>query len=291
MINRRTALIAAGAGLATSACTTKSLADAQADRKSAFHGFAVNLESWWRDIPFEARFDKAAQAEFSHVEFWSIDGAGRDAKTLEKLARDAGINVAQIVGDSPALARRDVRTEFLDNCQRAIENAQILGTDIVTLTGHQDVDGIETIDALRSYQDHMAAAAEIFNSAKVYAAIEPFNPYNHPGHFINGYKEALRMCEEIDAPYMKINWDLFHMQRHEGNLIDNLRKGQDHICYMQLADSPDRHQPGTGEINYTEVIKACREVGYDRPIGLELWAKNDDYDQALTDIYNLALTL
>jgi hydroxypyruvate isomerase len=101
----------------------------------------------------------------------------------------------------------------------------------------------------------------------------------------------LRICEEIASPFVKINWDLFHMQRHEGELIGNLRRGKDQICYMQLADSPDRHQPGTGEIDYKNVIKACRAAGYTRPIGLELWAKDDDYGQAREDIYNLATAL
>jgi len=255
-------------------------------RRDALSGFAVNTESWWRDIPFEARFDNAAKAGFSHVEFWFIDSWKRSAAELQTHIPE-GLNVAQIVGDAPELARPDTRVEFLENCKRAVENAKILKTDIVTLTGHQNVDGITPADAVKSYQDHMAAAAPIFENAEVFAAIEPFNPYNHPGHFIYGHSEALRICQEINSPFMKINWDLFHMQRHEGNLIDNFRKGADHVCYVQIADSPDRHQPGTGEINHSALLAAVRET-YTRPIGLELWAKDDDYDAALLDILALS---
>ena len=292
-MNRRELMAGGLAGSALAAC-----ASPEAERtispehySKAFEGFAVNVESWWKQTPFEERFDLAAKNHFSHVEFWFIDSWKRSAKELARFASDAGVRVAQIVGDAPALAKPDVRGEFLDNVKRAIENAQILGTDIVTLTGHQDVEGISTEDALKSYQDHIAASAELWDNAKIYAAIEPFNPYNHPGHFIYGHVEALRICEEIASPYTKINWDLFHMQRHEGELIGNLRRGKDQICYMQLADSPDRHQPGTGEIDYKNVIKACREAGYTRPIGLELWAKDDDYAKAREDIYQLAISL
>lgn len=292
-MNRRELIAAGLAGTALAGCASSEIAApiTPAQYKKAFEGFAVNVESWWRDVPFEQRFDLAAKNHFSYVEFWFIDSWDRKASELAKYARDAGVRPAQIVGDAPALARPDVRGEFLDNVKRAIENAQILGTDIVTLTGHQDVEGISTEDALKSYQDHIAASAELWEAAKVYAAIEPFNPYDHPGHFIYGHKEAQRMCEDIKSPYVKMNWDLFHMQRHEGELIGNLRRGKDQICYMQLADSPDRHQPGTGEIDYKNVIRACREAGYTRPIGLELWAKGDDYAQAREDIYNLAQTL
>lgn len=292
-MNRRELMAAGLVGTALAGCASPQAETPVTPEqyRKAFEGFSVNVESWWRDVPFEKRFDLAAKNHFTHVEFWFIDSWKRKATALAKYASDAGVKVAQIVGDAPALAKPDVRGEFLDNVKRAIENAQILGTDIVTLTGHQDVEGISAEDALKSYQDHIAASAELWEVAKIYVAIEPFNPYNHPGHFIYGHKEALRICEEINSPYVKINWDLFHMQRHEGELIGNLRRGKDQICYMQLADSPDRHQPGTGEIDYKNVIRACRAAGYNRPIGLELWAKGDDYAQAREDVYNLAMSL
>lgn len=59
------------------------------------------------------------------------------------------------------------------------------------------------------------------------------------------------------------------MQRYEGNLIDNLRKGKEHIGYVQIADSPGRNEPSTGEVNYAEVLKTIRQIGYTRPVGLE----------------------
>lgn len=96
------------------------------------------------------------------------------------------------------------------------------------------------------------------------------------------------MCRKIKSPFVKINWDLFHMHWHEGNLIDTLRKRRDQMCYMQMVDNLDRHQPETGKINYVPVIKATREVGYNPPIGLGVWAKDKDYDHALADITHLA---
>ena len=294
-MNRRELIAAGVLGAGLTACSkTDSAASApaplsQEETRSALSGFAVNVESWWRDAPFEKRFDLAAQAGFNHAEFWFIDSWKRSAVELKKhIPQD--LNIAQIVGDAPELARSDTRVIFLENCKKAVENAKVLNTDIVTLTGHQDVEGISKAEALKSYQDHMAAAAPIFEDAKVFAAIEPFNPFNHPGHFIYGHVDALRICEAINSPFMKINWDLFHMQRHEGNLIDNFKKGAKHVCYVQIADSPDRHQPSTGEINHTAVLKTVRET-YNRPIGLEFWAKDDDYDSAIGDILTLSATL
>ncbi|WP_427452772.1 TIM barrel protein [Litorimonas sp. WD9-15] len=260
-------------------------------RRDLLSGFALNVESWYADLPFEARFDKAAADGFSHVEFWFIDSWDRDAAELAGLANDAGVKVAQIVGDAPELARPNVQDKFLENCKRAVENARILNTDIVTVTGHQDVEGISKSDSLSAYQDHMAAAAPIFEDAEVFAAIEPFNPYDHPGHFIYGSAEAVDIVRAVNSPFVKLNWDLFHMQRHEGELIGNLKRHADTICYVQLADTPDRGQPGTGDVNYANVIRQVRSGGYDKPIGLEFWAQDGDYAQAITDILALATEL
>lgn len=289
-MNRRQLIAAGLVSSALAGCSQNSgAANAPRERHDMLSGFAVNLESWWRDIPFDARFSKAAKSGFSHVEFWFIDSWDRSASQL-KSQIPGGLNIAQIVGDAPPLAQKDSRALFLDNCKRAVDNAHILNCPVVTLTGHQNVDGISQAEALRHYQDHMAAAAPIFEDAKITAAIEPFNPYNHPGHFIYGHAEALRICQNITSPFMKINWDLFHMQRHEGNLIENFKKGAAQVGYVQIADSPDRHQPGTGEINHSTLLRAVRE-SYTGPIGLELWAKDDNYDAALDDIITLASTV
>lgn len=296
--NRRETLIGGGAGLALAACGPKTeLAALDSDKmtpdfkRQALSGFAVNAESWWTDLPFEARFAKAAEAGFSHVEFWFVESWKRDAKTLAAQIKPTGLKVSQIVGDAPALGKAGTRNIFLDNMKRAIEEAQILETDIVTITGHQNVEGVDTSEALKRYADHVAASASLWEEAKIYCAIEPFNPYNHPGHFMNGSADAVEICRTINSPYVKLNWDLFHMQRAEGNVIDNLKKGVDQICYMQMADSPDRHQPGTGEMDYVNIIKTARKLGYDRPIGLELWAKDADYDLAIADILRLSAAL
>lgn len=291
MIDRR-AFIVAGS-VATAACATPpSLASVpepkSRDRRDALSGYALNTESWFLDLPFKDRFDAAARAGFSHVEFWSLNEHDRQAKDLARIAGDAGVSIAQIVGDAPSLAGSGVRDIFLENCKRAVERAAVLSTDIVTFVGHNDVAGLSKSDSLSAYRDHMSAAAEIFEAANVFAAIEPFNPYDHPGHFIYGSSDATQLVRDIGSTHVKLNWDLFHMQRAEGDLIGNLRRGSDAICYVQLADAPDRHQPGTGDVNYANVIREVRALGYDRPIGLEFWAKDRDYDRAVADMVALS---
>lgn len=278
------------AGLAACAKTVDDAPLSRDQKRQALSGFAVNTESWWTDIAFEQRFVKAAEAGFSHAEFWFIGLFERDAKALKAAIDPTGISVSQIVANAPALGRADTRQSYLDAVKQAIDDAQILGTDIVTVTGHQDVEGVSAADALRAYQDNIAASAELWEAAKIYCAIEPFNPYDHPGHFIYGHTEALRICQEIASPFVTLNWDLFHMQRHEGNLIANFEKGAEQVGYVQIADSPARGQPGTGEVDYANVIRTVRKT-YDRPIGLEFWARDKDYARAVDDMVALSRAL
>ena len=292
-IDRRAVLVA-GAGLA--ACVAASgvaESETEADRASLLSGFAVNTESWYLDVPFLERFDRAARDGFTQVEFWGPEGEDRTPEQIRRAAGDAGLNIIQIVGGAPLLARGDAATRqsFLDMSARTVEQAALLNTDIATIVGHNDVEGISKADSLEAYTEHLAAAAPIFEAAGVTAAIEPFNPFNHPGHFLYGARDAVAVVEAVGSPRVKINWDLFHMQRHEGELIGNLRQAGDTIGYVQLADAPDRTQPGRGDVNYTNVIKAVREAGYARPIGLEFWAADGDYGQAVADMVGLARTL
>ncbi len=288
----KTGLIAGAASAALTACGANDDGELSVKaRRKLLSQFSVNLEMWWTDLPFEERFVKAAEAGFETVEFWFIDSWNRNAVSLKKLAKDAGVQVSQIVGVSKNLGAPYGRQKFLDSMKSAIEEAQILDTDIVTITGHEVIANQSDELSIENYRNNIEAAAPLFEDAKIYAAIEPFNPYDHPGHFINGHSDALNMVRVIGSDYIKINWDLFHMQRAEGNVIENLRGGVDQICYMQLADSPSRHQPGTGEMDYVNIIRAAREGGYDGPIGLECVPKDQDNTRAVNDVIALAQKL
>jgi hydroxypyruvate isomerase len=117
------------------------------------------------------------------------------------------------------------------------------------------------------------------------AIVEPMNPYNHPAHCLYGSEDGIAICKAVGSEWVKLNWDLFHMQRFEGNLIDNLEKGREWIGYVQFADSPDRHEPSTGEVNYSEVFRKVREIGYTMPLGAECIPKDGDAKRAAERLF------
>jgi hydroxypyruvate isomerase len=100
--------------------------------------------------------------------------------------------------------------------------------------------------------------------------LEPLNRItNHPGVFLYGAPQAYQICRAVDHPSCKILYDIYHQQVTEGNLIPNIDHCWKKISYFQSADNPGRNEPGTGEINYANVLRHLHEKGYDGIIGLE----------------------
>ena len=84
------------------------------------------------------------------------------------------------------------------------------------------------------------------------------------------------VCERVGSPNVKINWDLYHMQVTEGDLCRRLEQGFHQVGYLQIADNPGRNEPGTGEVAWSRVLRAAKELGYDGYVGLECRPKDGE---------------
>jgi hydroxypyruvate isomerase len=104
---------------------------------------------------------------------------------------------------------------------------------------------------------------------------------DHPGHCLYGSEDAVKICQAVGSPQVKINWDLYHMQIAEGDLCGRLKDGLEWLGYLQLADHPGRNEPGTGEINYSRVLRQAKDLGYDGYVGLELRPKTTELAAAI----------
>jgi hydroxypyruvate isomerase len=270
---------------ATAALPPDLRAAAPAHSKQSLAGLACNMESWWTDLPFLRRFERAAESGFGAVEFWNYDVDGRDMQVVSALCRTLDLGIVQFTGwGSPSLADPSNHAAFLDAMRHAVELAHSLDAPMFTVVGHQTTGEFTQAESVDNLARALERAAPVLEDAGKTLILEPFNPVDHQGHFLNGSADALAICRSIDSPYVKINWDLYHMQLSEGNLVDNLRAGLDQVGYVQIADVPGRHQPGTGELNYRFIFDALDAMGYTGPVGLECWPQNDDEEQAIADI-------
>ena len=257
----------------------------QQHSRQLLEGLACNMESWWTDLDFMQRFERAAEAGFSSIEFWEHNKNNRNMNAVATLAKKLDLNIVQFTGwGGPSLADTSHHYDFIETMKLVTEIAHQLNAPMFTVVGHQTLKTISQADSLANLTLALETAAPILEDAKKMLILEPFNPVDHPGHFLNGSADALRICREIDSPFIKINWDLYHMQLTEGNIVDNLYAGIDQVGYIQVADIPGRHQPGSGELNYNFIFNAIDAIGYKGPIGLECWPENNDENRAIEDI-------
>jgi hydroxypyruvate isomerase len=99
--------------------------------------------------------------------------------------------------------------------------------------------------------------------------VEAVNTFENGPYLLYTTGQAVEFVEGVGRENVKIQHDFYHMQRMEGNLVATLRDNIGHIGHVQVADSPGRGEPGTGEIHYPYVLAELEDLGYDGYVGLE----------------------
>jgi hydroxypyruvate isomerase len=163
------------------------------------------------------------------------------------------------------------KTEFIDNmkknCQKAIEAAKRVNAKHITVVPgnferslHPDVQTANVITALK-------IAAEILEPHGLIMVLEPLS--DNSDLFLRFSQQTYMICKAVDSPSCKILYDIYHMQRNEGNLVKNIDTTWSEIAYIQIGDNPGRKEPTTGEINFTNVFKHIHSKGYKGVYGME----------------------
>lgn len=285
--NRRHALgaMAALAGLPTAAQAQKR------DVTERLSDFAVNLDTWFKQVPFEQRFALAKQHNFKFVEFWPADRPnGTKAPVIRELCKANGLTVVQFAPAWPNFADPAKLPDLLKTTEAAIADARILGCTQFTVTGHSLIEGMSREAQLAGYQAGLTRMAPMLEAAGMTALVEPFNRVNHLNHLLNGSQPGLPMVRAINSPRVKLLWDFYHMQLEDGDLIEKFTAGIDQVAYVQIGDVPGRHQPGTGEVNHTNLLKAVRAAGYRGKIGLEFIPLDQKDAQAVQAMLDLGVS-
>jgi hydroxypyruvate isomerase len=237
--------------------------------------FAANLSMLFNEYPFIERFDRAALAGFEAIEFmfpYAEDiPAVRDALTRNNLAM-ALFNLPP--GDWAAGERgiaSDPRRieEFRESLKRALEIAVLLDAEKLNCLAGLRINEIAPDVQLGTYKENLAYAADRALTAGIKLVFEPLNPFDNRGFFLDRASVAFEIARELNHPNLGVQYDVYHAQRTEGNLADTIKQNCTRIGHVQIADSPYRHEPGTGEINYPYVLATLDEAGYVGWVGLE----------------------
>jgi hydroxypyruvate isomerase len=234
--------------------------------------YGVNISLLFSEYPWPERIGKVAEAGFSAFEFWFP--AQYDLNILQEKKEEFGLEVALFNLNTPPQLKgllchpREVR-QFRESLDEAISLAHRLGCHrINTLTG-KVLDGFSREEQQDCALENLRYAAQRLEGEGITLVFEALNHYDNPGYFLTNSREGFRWVEEVGSPWVKFQYDLYHMQLMEGNLVNTMRANLDKIGHIQIADVPGRHEPGTGEINYPFVLKALEEMGYQGFVNLE----------------------
>ena len=237
--------------------------------------FAANLSMMFGEASFIDRFACARAAGFDAVEFL-FPYAFESEQIALRLARN-GLQLVLFnlpAGDWTAGERGiacDPRRigEFQDSVELALDYAGELGVGQLHCLAGKVPPNVPHERAHETYIANLKFAAAALTKHSLRLLIEPINTFDVPGYFLAGTKQAQAIIDECGADNLFMQYDIYHMQRMEGELANTMRANLARIGHIQLADNPGRHQPGTGEINFPYLFGLLDEIGYDGFVGCE----------------------
>jgi hydroxypyruvate isomerase len=237
--------------------------------------FCANVSILFKEAPFLERFSMARRAGFSAVEFWWP--SGEDLGEVERAIEEAVLSVALFnfdAGDMPAgdrglLSDPDRQHRFRENVPVALELAQRLGCRRLNALVGQEFPGMGREEQLELARENVAWAAGRASEYGVEVLVEAVNTFENGPYLLYTTRDTATFLRSVGAANVGLQYDFYHMQRMEGNLSVNVREHFGEIGHVQVADSPARGEPGTGEIHYPYVLGVLEELGYDGYVGLE----------------------
>lgn len=238
--------------------------------------FSLNLSLVVKEIPLLEAIDRAAELGFGAIEFW-WPGPAADPAEIARKVKAAGLEVALFNFDAGEMAAGD--RGLLNDPERqgrlrshvpvALKLAQAVGcTRINALAGHWRP-GVPRAEQLAFAADNLAWIADQARPAGITVLVEPVNNLENGDYLVPTVESALELLDLAGRANTALQFDTYHLQRMQGDLTTHLRRHTARIGHVQLADSPSRHEPGTGELNFPFLLRVLEEIGYDGYLGLE----------------------
>ncbi len=200
----------------------------------------------------------------------SVDEQEKVGNLLAKLGMEMGVFVLNKGGNGAntlAEGKQEHIDIFLKGCREAVELSKRSGGKFTTVVPGDfarriplDIQTANVIDALRR-------GAEILEPHGIVMVLEPLS--DTPDLFLRTSTQTYLICRGVNSPSCKILYDVYHLQRNEGDLIPNMERCWSEIAYIQVGDNPGRREPTTGEINYKNLFKYLYDKGYQGVVGME----------------------
>jgi len=237
--------------------------------------FDANLTMMFQEVPFLERFAAAARAGFRGIEF--LAPYAYPVAQLQELVQRHGLEMVLFnmppgnweAGDRGLACDPRRRGEFQDGVGLAIEYARGLGCRQIHCMAGLRPAGVAEDQLRETYLGNLAFAGRELARRDLVLLIEAINTRDMPGYYLTTSRQALQLMDAAGVPNLRFQYDVYHLQIMEGDLAPTLERNLARIGHLQIADTPGRHEPGTGEINYPFLFRHLDRIGYRGWIGCE----------------------
>jgi hydroxypyruvate isomerase len=289
-MNRRTftqALATAAVGAAAPALPAaalthaKPLAGAPASESASF-SLSIMLWTVFGKLPFEERLEKVAEAGFTNVELvgeyrnWKDEDFAKANAARKRL----GIRFDATAGLRQPLVDASLRDAFLAEFAAAMKPMETIGSPaMIVLSGNALPNAPREPQHEAIVETLKRAAGQIegkqIEGRPVKILLECIDLEENPKIYLSSAAEGMEIVRQVNHPQVRFLYDLFHEQIAEGNLIEKLEKNIDVVDLIHIADVPGRHDPGTGEINFTNIYRTLGRLKYQGMVAMEFYPVGD----------------
>jgi len=241
---------------------------------------SVCIEMIFNNLPIEERIEQVAASGLKAFEFWGY--RGKDLDAIRAKADALGLAIATFGVDAQAALVDPAGSQlWAEGAAESMRVAKRYGVPGVIATTGNEIQGLERRVQHDAIIAGLKAAAPVAEQEGINLYVEPLNILvDHKGYYLWSSAEAFDILRAVGSPRVKLLYDIYHQQIMEGNLIANTTGNIDLIGHFHVGDVPGRHQPGTGEINYTNVFARLAETNYGGYVGLE-YAPTGDHLEAV----------
>ena len=254
---------------------------------------SICIETLFKEYPLLKRIEETKKAGFDYIEFWSWED--KNLHDIKSACKDSGVSIASFSGDKDFSAVDITHNEkYLDYIKSSAEKADYLYCENLVVHSNALGEGgavlcdykyTDKSSLMQNMAEVMRSAGEIARQAGVMLVLEALNTkIDHAGNVLYTTSDSVETVNAAGSANVKILYDIYHMQIMEGNVINTLADNFNAIGYIHAADVPGRHEPGTGELNYRNILKALKRLGYSGVVGFELIPKTDSL-QAIAKIH------
>jgi hydroxypyruvate isomerase len=237
--------------------------------------FAANLSMLFTEVDFIDRFAVAAHAGFGAVEcqFPYAEPAAKIAAQLRE--HDLKMVLHNLPAGDWAAGERGIAChpdrvdEFRRGVVQAIDYAMTLGCPQLNCIAGIAPTGVPGEVVQETLIANLRYAAGELKAVGLRLLVEPINTFDIPGFYLSRTDQALALIDAVGADNFYLQYDVYHAQRMEGDLGNTLSRHLPRIAHVQVADNPGRHEPGSGEINYSWLFRHLDAIGYQGWVGCE----------------------